>query len=147
MIQLPTSLEEIDYEELEDFIDIVHLYIPDGIKRLRIRPYTQQAVKEIIGKTQILNWGQYVNQWEYLRLPKDFETTNPTTGETEPSDSSTLIVDIKNLINYKFNDDLFNNFSKKNNCQKKELTIVGEKEKWYTRFFSYIKRVFMKKGT
>lgn len=53
----------------------------------------------------------------------------------------------KNLINYKLNEDLFNNSSKKINCKKKELTIVVEKEKWYTRFFSYIKRVFMKKGT
>ena len=96
-IQLPTSLKEIDYEELDNSLDIVHLYIPDGINRLKIRPYTQQATKGIIGKTPYINFGQYVHPWEYLRLPKGFETTNPTTGEKELLDSPTLIVDIKNL--------------------------------------------------
>ena len=97
MIQFPRSLEEIDYEELDRLVDLVELYIPDGIKRLDIKPYIQQAEKIMIGKAHLVAYGFYVNPWTYLRLPKGFEIKNPTTEKSEVLDTPTLVVNIENL--------------------------------------------------
>ena len=96
IIELPSSLEYIDPLEFENLLDLVELYVPDGIKKLKITPYTQQIQLKTIGKTCICYFGRFVNPWQYLRLPQGFKLYDDN-DQSEVLNHPLLVVDVETL--------------------------------------------------
>ncbi|MBR6252996.1 MAG: hypothetical protein IKR04_04065 [Clostridia bacterium] len=96
-LQFPQSIEEVPPEEFVYLCELTKLYVPDGIKKLSIKPPVQRAVPKYDGLYPGMYFGRRLQPWEYLRLPKGFVIENPATKQEEPLEAPMLVVNIENL--------------------------------------------------